>query len=458
MPPRKKVEQAEPAPKAAKTVAEKREAAAAKKKKDQDTKLLSRAQTAENVRAYVNDKYKGVVIKPTRELDLVYLTKRVPTGVVSLDVELGGGFPCAGITQLIGRRNCGKTWLYLRAMAMLQAILGDRLSAMFAMNEMHVDVSQARRAGLILAYSETMIEEFDRAQFKQDGTHLPKERIDDMRRQVGTFHEVVAYSGEDLYQAVLDGVYHNAYHIIAIDSVGNVMSEQEASNESLHDKTRGGSSVVNTQFIHKISPMLMSDAPDGTVRDPCVIVVNQIRDDQKNPDAPYKQTGGHALEHAKFLDIYLSPGQTIHEDTMQRDPVKGGQRQRREIYGKEVNWEIKKGKAGIHEGGRGSWLYYFNDDRSPVWARDNVDIYTDAALFAARHQLVEQAGAWYTLHNPEDPKNPLLKACGMDAFVQELYDDEQARLAVGDHNTLMRRIRAMAYKARDIKLTYEWKR
>lgn len=429
-----------------------------KKKAREEEPQLTRAQTAQAVKNEINTRAKGrIVFTGTEELELVYLTKRVPTGILSLDTALGGGFPCAGITQLIGRRNCGKTYLYWRAIAQLQKLLGNRLCVLLAMNELHADISQARRAGVVIRYSEKMIAEFVRAREINGQPPYTDEELANMRHQIGTFHEVCAFSGEDLYQAVLDGVSENAYHFIAIDSIGNVMSNQEAENESLHDKTRGGAAAVNTQFIHKVLPLLMTKAPNGTVRDACIVVVNQIRDDQKNPDAPYKNTGGHALEHAKFLDIFLTPGQTIHEDVLQRDPVKGGSRQRREVYGKEVGWEIKKGKAGIHEGAKGSWLYYFDDPRSPVWARDNVDIYTDVANFAPRIEAVEQNGAWYTLHNPENPKSPLLKVCGAEAFAQELYDDEVARFAAGDPNTLMKRIRDIVFRMKDINLTYEWK-
>lgn len=457
MPAKKKAAREEVAPKP-KKVAEKRAERHKKSEKNGSAgPQLTRVQTAMAVAAQINEEYKGdIVFVPTKELELVYLTRRVPTGIVSLDAELGGGFPCAGITQLIGRRNCGKTDLYWRALAQLQKILADRLSALLAMNEMHADISQARLAGVIIAYSERMIEEFDLAQFKANGTHLTNLQLDDMRRQVGSFHEVVAYSGEDLYQAVLNGVYENAFHLIAIDSIANVMSAQEAENETLRDKTRGGAAGVNTQFIHKITPMLMTPAPNGRVRDPCIIVVNQIRDDQKNPDAIYKNTGGHALEHAKFVDIFLSPGQTIGEDVKYRH-ASGETRQRRETWGKEVNWEIKKGKAGIHEGARGSWAYYFNDDRSPVWSRAGIDIYADAVLYAARIGALEQAGAWYTLHNTADPKNPFFKACGLEAAAQELYDDDIAHRQVGDPNTLMKKIRDRVFAVKGIQLNNEWR-
>jgi RecA/RadA recombinase len=432
--------------------AEKRAKVAPKRPEGQ----LTRVQTAQAVMAEMNVKYGGdAIFTDTSDLDLVYLTRRVPTGITSLDAELHGGFPCAGISQLIGRRNCGKTYLYWRAIAELQKLLGSRLSVMLAMNEMHADISQARLAGVAIRYSEDMIAEFARARHKNGMPPFTPAELADMRHQIGNFHEVVAFSGEDLYQAVYDGVYENAYHFIAIDSIGNVMSGQEADNESFHDKTRGGAAAVNTQFIHKILPTLMTRAPNGTIRDTCIVVVNQIRDDQKNPDAPYKNTGGHSLEHAKFVDIFLSPGPTIGKEEKIR-VTSGEVRTKREFWGKEVNWEIKKGKAGIHEGARGTWSYYFNDERSPVWCRDNVDIYSDAILYAADNHVLEQNGAWYSLSDPADPKKVIFRACGLGAAAQELYDDDMARRAVGDPNTLLKQIRDRVFHQKGINLTYEW--
>jgi len=419
---------------------------------------LTRVQTASMVKDRTNEELKNrAQVMSADELNAVYLTRRVPTGILSVDAEIGGGFPCAAISQVIGRRNCGKTMLYLRAIAQLQKILGNKLSVLFAMTEMSIDISQARKCGVVIAFPEETIAEFSRAREIHNMPPFSAEELADMRKQIGSFHQVVAFSGEDLYQAVLNGVQENAYHLIAIDSIGNVMSAQESENESLHDKTRGGAAAVNTQFIHKLMPLLMTRAANGCVRDPCIIVVNQIRDDQKNPEADYKNTGGHALDHAKCLDIFLSYGQPIQADGSAKNiPTKGGSKTIRETYGKEVNWLIKKGKAGIHEGGRGSWLYYFSDDRSPPWARDDVDIYWDAANYAVRMGVIRQEGAWYTFDNPADPRNPLLKANGILNLSQELYDDEHARMAVGDSNTLMKRIREQCLLRKNINLTYEW--
>ena len=89
------------------------------------------------------------------------------------------------------------------------------------------------------------------------------------------------------------------------------LAAAEQENESVHDKVYGGISAPNTTFLKKLTNMMTMRTDEGQVRDTCVIGINQVRDNIKDPNAPYKAPGGNALEHAKLVDIYIESGGLI---------------------------------------------------------------------------------------------------------------------------------------------------
>ena len=70
---------------------------------------LTRVQTASMVKDRTNEELKNrAQVMSADELNAVYLTRRVPTGILSVDAEIGGGFPCAAISQVIGDVTAGR--------------------------------------------------------------------------------------------------------------------------------------------------------------------------------------------------------------------------------------------------------------------------------------------------------------------------------------------------------------
>ena len=63
-----------------------------------------------------------------------YIIRR-PTGIMNLDIDLGGGFPAGGTCFVSGLDCVGKTWLMLLTMAMQQMIYGDRCIEALAITE-----------------------------------------------------------------------------------------------------------------------------------------------------------------------------------------------------------------------------------------------------------------------------------------------------------------------------------
>jgi RecA/RadA recombinase len=417
----------------------------------------TRAERAAALIEHVKDKMGGrAELCLASDLSMPYITKRMPTGLLRLDLALRGGFPSAGISQIIGPKNAGKSMIYWYVIRMLQAILGQKMHVMMAMTEMRADRTQGRLCGVHVALSDEDIASMERARVRNGGPKYTAEERRAMKYEVGHIHEAHGMSGEDLYDVVLRAVEQRIYHLIIIDSFGNIMSGAESESESMHDKTYGGSAGVNTQFIHKLTNMLLMKTAEGETRDTCIIGINQIRDDIKNPHAPYKSSGGRALEHAKFVDLYLAGGKSTGKDYGMRTP--SGLVQRHCQCSKEVNWEIKKGKAGISEGGKGNFEFvahkHDKENPSTIYTVNNADFIQDTLEGGKLAGVVGQEGSWWSVLDYAG--NVVARAQGMDKMIDIIEQDLTAKQAAQDPNTLMRLIQTNAYRAMDINIDYNW--
>lgn len=402
--------------------------------------------------AFVMEKFnkdkKGTAqVKRASDYRLPWMTKRLPTGLLQLDTELGGGFPAGGLSEIKGQANLGKDYLIWQVVRELQHILGKKTRVLFAMTEMRVDKTQGRKAGAKVAMNEDDIDALDRALVANNRPALTKDQIKDYRTEIGEIYEMHGMSAEDLYDGILSAVEANAYHLVVINSWGSILSAAEAEVDSLAQKTYGGSSAVTTKFCQHLAGLLSMDDPKfDYTRDTCLIGVNQIREDMKNP-GEFRSPGGRALEHTKFVSLQLEPaGQIGFEAPMM---TAQGSKKRWQQLGKEVGWKIAKGKAGIHEGGRGSYLYMFDSNMA--------DFYIDTFVAGVRHNVIEATGAWFGFYDPEKPDEYMLRANGRDAFVKALSDDAMAKAAAGDPDSVMNLIRAEVYRKRDISISYhDW--
>jgi RecA/RadA recombinase len=421
-----------------------------KKGKAQVDTSISRSDRAAALMERVNKQMKGhAQIKSASEYELPFMTKRLPTGLLQLDLELRGGFPAGGISQIVGPKNTGKTYLISQVIRQQQFFKGDDLMVLLAMTEMRADRTQARLAGVQISLGNDDIKELERARTEQGLPKFTKEEVAALRKEVGQIHEVHGESAEVLFDVVLDAVHNNAYHLIIIDSFGSIMSAAEAENESLSDKTYGGAAKPITEFLRKLCSMLTMDDGTGHARDVCLIGINQVRDviGEGGGGKDYKSPGGRALEHAKFVDLLVTSGRQIGLE----EPVftGDGTKKRWVQTGKEVNWKIEKGKAGIHEGGKGSYNFDFRTGTG--------DFYLDTVVAGVRYGVIEAAGAWYGIPNPENEGEYLLRTNGKDAFIQALADDVTAKMAVDDPNTFMNYIRIQALQKQGIFINFDWK-
>lgn len=386
-------------------------------------------------------------IKPASEYTQPYMTKRLPTGLLSLDIELRGGLPAGGISQIAGTKNSGKSYLYWQVVRQLQHILGDDMAVLLAMTEMRADRQQARLAGVKVALADLDIQSMELSRIQNGRPPFTNAELDDMRQQVGCIDEFHGESAEVLFDGIIKAVDADVYNVIVIDSFGSIMTAAEAEADSLDQKHYGGAAKITSEFLRKLTALLTMDNGYGKARDTCIIAVNQIRDAIGDMHKEFRSPGGRALEHAKFVDIFVQSGAAQgFEDSVYTST---GTKKRFVQTGKEINWRIEKGKAGIHEGGKGSYVYDFRINQA--------DFYLDTLVAGVRSGVLEAAGAWIGIPDLNNPGSYIMRANGKEAFINELVKDSQTKTAVGDPNTYMNLIRNLAFKAHDININYAWK-
>lgn len=355
-------------------------------KKGESPKSMDRKAEIDALMASVNKQFNGkAVLRQGSDITNVFMLRR-PTGVTTLDLSIGGGLPAGGLTQIIGKYSSGKSYLTNRIMATAQEAYGEDFAAAACMTEQRFDKWFAKRhCGLRIAYSEEEIALLQRIAQEQGRDPFTDENLAWFRDQVGYFTEAIGSTAEEILEIAVQQVESNLFQVLLIDSFGALLTKAEAEAEAgLDQKHYGGAAGVVTAFMHRLHAALNLPDKYGRPNTTTVIGINQYRDNVGR-DAqwrPMKVAGGNALAHGKLLDIHVEQGTKIKHTLSGKDYV---------IVGKEINWEILKGKAWCHDGGKGTYKFYFGEHGYGF----GVDVYSDLLVAGLEAEVIEQSGAWY---------------------------------------------------------------
>jgi RecA/RadA recombinase len=189
--------------------------------------------------------------------------------------------------------------------------------------------------------------------------NLPKYTAEERRyfkRQVGEFVIIRGSTGEETLEAVLGIASRKVCGIIGLDSVNALLPQADA-DKSLDEETkRAARANLMTQFFaHYYRHSTGLDGLNPTT----LIFTQQVRSNQDRANAPsymqryipdYTVTGARATKHGKLIDIMVKSGEKLTKTT-------GGVKH---IIGKELKWEITKGKAGAHDNVYGATNFYYD--------------------------------------------------------------------------------------------------
>lgn len=277
--------------------------------------------------------------------------RRLPFGIVDLDIRTDGGIPAGGMTMLVGKPSEGKNFLLNRLIRNQQKIYGDDCKIAVITTELPYDKSQAHLNDVAVSASDEEIEAMQERRRELNQPGLTRDEIAKLKHTIGEFYVVPPSTAENSFQAAIDLIACGAFNIVALDSFGSILSTEEAA-KSMDDNAKvAGGSGLNTRLMSHLvdSFKFINGRPNLTA----FVGINQVRDNLKAM-AFGKQThesGGWALKHGRFLTIEIS---RTHTEKHKSGALEGA------AAWKTIKWEITKQKAGGHEGWVGEYNYVFD--------------------------------------------------------------------------------------------------
>ena len=369
---------------------------------------------------YINMEFgsSGPVVRPAASSWNAFDLRR-PSGISSLDVAMGGGLPAGGLSQLDGPESTGKNFALYLHMAECQRIYGKASCMAMVSLETAMDKHFAQKCGVLVAMSPYDIGVENRARKRRGQPPMSDSEIREAMDMptVGEFMILDQGPAEKILDGMVEVIKSNACQIVGVDSWDSILTYQERDTPLGEFAQQASNATLETKFTKKMDDALAAifrcpecgAAPLGQkkvsesgrsynwhcpscrwkgldpaveVNETTIIAIRQVRGKRSAPGQkvfgrPYESKGSHALRHANLIKLSLHPGQRIPKDT------------KKEKLGKEVNWEVEKGKCGCHEGARGTFSMYFDTM--------SVDVYTDLVRTCMRYGVIEQGGGYYKI-------------------------------------------------------------
>ncbi|KKN98619.1 hypothetical protein LCGC14_0147310 [marine sediment metagenome] len=271
-------------------------------------------------------------------------TERTSTGLLGLDLIVGGGLPDGAVVQYKGKPSCAKTTAAYRHAAEVQKKFGGYAVIGHIAVEHPIDKPWARRNGFLVAYSDEEIANMEKVR----GAQFSKAVLATLRSQIGAFYEVHALTGEDQLQILLDWVMSGTFDLIILDSIGALTTRHAMEVDLGGEKPGDGVPLMMTSFTKKLHSALNMKADDGEPNRTTVLGVNQFREKINTMGrGPTKSSpGGNAWKHIASLDVEFSHIESgkLYDGT-KNDP------KTYHLWGKEIRIHIGKSKNGAPEGG-----------------------------------------------------------------------------------------------------------
>lgn len=166
--------------------------------------------------------------------------------------------------------------------------------------------------------------------------------------------------------------------LVIIDSIA-VLVPQLVHGESFEQKNMGGNAKVVTDFCNEVCPVLGE-------KDIACIIINQARDDFKNPYADFSIPCGNGLKLASSLILTFQKGKLL-------DAAGNEQKASFETPQGNLVW-VRVQKTKIFKPDRRVGFYTLSYDYG-------VDVVADLIPMAVELGVIKKAGAWFSIINPD---------------------------------------------------------
>ena len=329
--------------------------------------------------------------------------ERRPTGIPRLDIALKGGMPGGCVNQIFGPEGVGKDFLTNRMMAVNQQIHGPKSNIFWLSFGYRPDLAFMRLAGVKVRFSdqELLLQGIDpaTATVEQRGEQIGNLVFID----VGGTKEAAKQPSEYLLTGALRLIESGVFQLGIINELGSGETGDNT-KKGLHQSARMATwASLMSDFLRKVFTAVRRPLDDGTLNSTCMMLINPVRANLNAHTAkyqPYTQGGGHALKHAKVVDLELKPGAKITDKKFR-------------VLGKEVKWRVLKGKHGMHEGEAGSYSYTFEG---------GIDLVNEVVSIAAEVGIICRGGPYYYIDFGDTRSDKITG--GLDGVKELLRSDD----------------------------------
>lgn len=373
----------------------------------------------------INDQFKGQVVVAAADANSNSFLRR-PTGIMQLDIDIGGGFPAASFNTISGPDNAGKSTILYYTFAMHQRLYGDNAYCALLCSEATIDYFQARRCGWIIPIPMKMINDERAARKKQGLPDFTDEEIADLRREVGVNYIVTGLTtAEEMLDVTEKLLASNLYGIVGLDSFEGLMPNAEAQLESLEDfPQQAARASAITRFLQHYGPISRDPNHFTTFIMTCQVRVNRKKGEAQAHIAKWLPDWAEvvppSVKHWRQIGLSVFSGAKISEKTG-KFGADGKEKEGKITLGKEVNWNTSKGKNNTHDNIQGSANYWY-DERC-------FDLQRTVLQAGLRYGVVREIDGQLTFYtHTGDPHEYLCYINGPDQFVQALREEPDVEM------------------------------
>lgn len=347
-----------------------RQATEGKEQKSKKNKALSYEQVMTSVNKKVPNAFQ--IAAEAKGLTI----KRIPTGSIALDVELGGGWPQGRISEVHGKESVAKTSLLYKTIAANQKKYPE---AKFAW----IDFEGV----------------FDRAWAATCGVDLDR---------LGVVSLDTMEEGLDAVEALVDS---GDCFLIVIDSWAAAVPKAEK-DADMEQATMALRARLGNKFIRKFRPKHDDEIGDIDLGRTTLIVINQVYDVfNGGPQGPTTVTpGGRQLKFACSVRVEFKRG--FDKDNPDIDPDTG------KTYKLIVNFHTIKNKT-YPPRRKGNFTFFVDTVPDNDYVQPGqIDVIDEIITYGTMYGIINKAGSWYYYKGE--------KYHGRNEFFGFLLEDDEA--------------------------------